>query len=121
MRSNYTMNLQASVLVAAIAATLLLGKADGLLAANEPENSTPQQVFDGMKGSFKADKAKGQHLKWQWELSGSNGGGFLIEVEDGTYKKGHGQNDHPHVAFITRRNQLGGVWHFQLQGTSAIL
>ena len=36
--------------------------------------STPQQVFDSMRGSFKADKAKGVHARYQWELSGPNGG-----------------------------------------------
>ncbi|HEY6070072.1 MAG TPA: hypothetical protein VIU85_01780, partial [Chthoniobacterales bacterium] len=69
-------------------------------ALGAEENSTPQQVFDGMKESFKQDKAKGQHLKWQWELSGPNGGDYWIEVNDGTYKMGHGKIDNPDVTFI---------------------
>jgi len=43
-------------------------------ASNEPANSTPQDVFDGMRQSFQAEKAKGVHLKYQWQLSGPNGG-----------------------------------------------
>src|SRR3977135_1314666 len=50
------------------------------------DNSTPQQVFDGMKQSFRADKAKGVHAKYQWELSGPNGGDWWIDVNDGTFK-----------------------------------
>ena len=89
-------------------------------ASNEQENSTPQQVFDGMKESFKADKAKGVHLKWQWELSGPNGGDFWIEVNDGTYKMGKGKIDNPNVTFVAKdkdwvavsNGQIGGTWAY---------
>lgn len=89
--------------------------------ANAEENSTPQQVFDGMKESFKADKAKGQHLKWQWELSGPNGGDFWIEVNDGTYKMGHGKIDHPDVTFITSDNDWVAMCNGKLKGTWAFM
>src|SRR5437763_14158486 len=104
MRSNYTMKMRASVLVAAIAATLLLGKSDAVLAANEPENSTPQQVFDGMRESFQADKAKGVHARYQWALSGPNGGGWWIEVDDGSFQRGRGKMDNPSVMLLTSDN-----------------
>jgi hypothetical protein len=57
-------------------------------------DSTPQEVFDGMRGSFQAAKAKGVHARYQWDLSGPNGGEWWIEVNDGTYKMGKGQIDH---------------------------
>jgi len=66
-------------------------------ASNEPANSTPQQVFDGMRQSFQAEKAKGVHAKYQWELSGPNGGDWWIDVEDGTFKMGKGKIDNPTV------------------------
>src|SRR5256885_5531838 len=90
-------------------------------ASNEPENSTPQQVFDGMKESFKADKAKGVHLKWQWELSGPNGGNFWIEVNDGTYKMGKGKIDNPNVTFITSDNDWVAMCNGKLKGTWAFM
>src|SRR2546423_11942051 len=90
-------------------------------ASNEQENSTPQQVFDGMKESFKADKAKGVHLKWQWELSGPNGGKFLIEGNDGAYKKGKGKIDNPKVTFITRDNDWGAMWNGKLKSTWGLI
>ena len=89
--------------------------------ARAEENSTPQQVFDGMKGSFKADKAKGVHLKWQWELSGPNGGDFWIEVNDGAYKMGHGKVDHPDVTFITSDNDWVAMCNGKLKGTWAFM
>jgi putative sterol carrier protein len=89
-------------------------------AANEPANSTPQQVFDGMRQSFQAEKAKGVHARYQWELSGPNGGEWWIDVNDGTFKMGKGKIDNPSVTFITSDNDwvamsngtLKGMWAF---------
>src|SRR6266699_2575248 len=80
-------------------AALCMGAANA--AASEPENSTPQQVFDGMRQSFQAQKAKGVHARYQWELSGPNGGQWWIDVNDGTYKMGKGKIDNPSVTFVT--------------------
>ena len=85
------------------------------------DSSTPQQVFDGMKESFKADKAKGVHAKWQWELSGPNGGDWWIEVNDGTYKMGKGKIDNPSVTFITSDNDWVAMCNGKLKGTWAFM
>lgn len=121
MRSNYTMKMRASVLVAAIAAILLLGKSEAVLAANEPDNSTPQQVFDGMRESFRADKAKGVHAKYQWNLSGPDGGDWFIEVNDGTFKMGRGKIDNPTVTFITSDKDWVAMSNGKLKGTWAFM
>src|ERR1700693_5693700 len=89
-------------------------------ASNEPANSTPQQVFDGMRQSFQAAKAKGVHARYQWELSGPNGGEWWIDVNDGTFKMGKGKVDNPSVTFITSdkdwvalsNGTLGGKWAY---------
>jgi putative sterol carrier protein len=89
-------------------------------ASKEPSNSTPQQVFDGMRQSFQAEKAKGVHARYQWELSGPNGGEWWIDVNDGTYKMGKGRIDNPSVTFVTSdknwvalsHGTLGGKWAF---------
>ncbi|PYL24168.1 MAG: hypothetical protein DMF37_08105, partial [Verrucomicrobia bacterium] len=67
-----------ATVVISMAASLTVGNA----ASNEADASTPQQVFDSMRGSFKADKAKGVHARYQWELSGPNGGEWWIDVND---------------------------------------
>jgi len=121
MRSKYTMKMQATVLVSAIATSLLLGNSSKVVAADEPENSTPQQVFDGMRGSFRADKAKGVHAKWQWNLSGPNGGDWWIEVNDGTFKMGRGKIDNPSVTFITSDNDWVAMSNGKLKGTWAFM
>ena len=89
-------------------------------ASKESSSSTPQQVFDGMRQSFQAQKAKGVHARYQWDLSGPNGGEWWIDVNDGTYKMGKGKIDNPSVTFVTSdkdwvalsNGTLGGNWAF---------
>jgi putative sterol carrier protein len=89
-------------------------------AAAEHLESTPQEVFDSMRQSFQMNKAKGVHARYQWELSGPQGGEWWIDVNDGTYKMGRGKIDHPSVTFVAKdkdwvavsNGQLGGTWAY---------
>jgi len=85
------------------------------------DNSTPQQVFDGMKQSFRADKAKGVHAKYQWILSGPNGGDWWFDVEDGKFTTGKGKIDSPTVTFITSDNDWVAMSNGKLKGTWAFM
>jgi len=104
--------------IATISATLGLGAFGA--TSRKPANSTPQEVFDGMRQSFQAGKAKGVHARYQWELSGPNGGEWWIDVNDGTFKMGKGKIDNPGVTFVTSdkdwvalsNGTLGGKWAF---------
>ena len=104
--------------IATIITAIGLGAASA--ASKESSNSTPQQVFDGMRQSFQAQKAKGVHARYQWELSGPNGGQWWIDVNDGTYKMGKGKIDNPSVTFVTSdtdwvalsNGTLGGKWAY---------
>jgi putative sterol carrier protein len=106
--------LRSATIVAAMGAGSLAA------AANEPTNTTPQEVFDGMRQSFRAEKAKGVHLKYQWQLSGPQGGEWWIEVNDGKFQMGRGKIDNPDVTFVTSdknwvalsNGTLGGKWAF---------
>src|SRR6266513_1505202 len=90
-------------------------------ASKEPSNSTPQGVFDGMRQSFQAQKAKGVHARYQWELSGPNGGQWWIDVNDGTYKMGKGKIDNPSVTFITSDADWVAMSNGKLKGTWAFV
>jgi len=104
--------------IATIITAIGLGAASA--ASKESSSSTPQQVFDGMRQSFQAQKAKGVHARYQWDLSGPNGGEWWIDVNDGTYKMGKGKIDNPSVTFVTSdkdwvalsNGTLGGNWAF---------
>ena len=87
--------------------------------AAEPANETPQDVFDGMRQSFRADKAKGVHARYQWQLSGPNGGDWWIEVNDGTFKMGRGKIPSPSVTFITSDKNWVALSNGTLKGTWA--
>ena len=104
--------------IATISAALGLGAFGA--TSSEAASSTPQEVFDGMRQSFQANKAKGVHARYQWELSGPNGGEWWIDVNDGTFKMGRGKIDNPSVTFIASdttwvalsNGTLGGKWAF---------
>ena len=104
----------------AIALIASLGPNLARAASNEPDNTTPQEVFDGMRKSFQADKAKGVHIRYQFSLSGPNGGEWWIEVNDGKFKMGKGKIQNPNVTFVTSdrdwvalsNGKLGGKWAF---------
>ena len=85
------------------------------------DTSSPQQVFDSMRESFKADKAKGVHARYQWELSGAQGGEWWIDVNDGTYKMGKGKIDNPSVTFITSDKDWVAMSNGKLKGTWAYM
>src|SRR5438105_3060976 len=99
---------------------LSTGLATTNAASSEPRSSTPQQVFDGMRHSFRAEKAKGVNVRYQFELSGPNGGAWFIDVNDGKFKMARGRIDNPNVTFVTSdrdwvalsNGDLGGTWAF---------
>jgi putative sterol carrier protein len=103
--------------IGSLAAAVCLSVANA--AAADHAESTPQDVFDGMRGSFQAAKAKGVHARYQWDLSGPNGGQWWIEVNDGTYKMGKGQINHPSVSFRASDKDWVAICNDQLSGTWA--
>jgi putative sterol carrier protein len=90
-------------------------------ASSEHMDSTPQQVFDSMRGSFQPAKAKGVHARYQWDLSGPQGGQWWIDVDDGKYKMGKGKIDNPNVTFVAKDNDWVAVSNHQMGGTWAYL
>jgi putative sterol carrier protein len=70
------------------------------VTAAEPENTKPQDVFDGMRESFRADRAEHVNLRYQFELSGPDGGDWFIEVHDGKCTVDKGKIDNPDVTII---------------------
>ena len=68
--------------------------------ASRQHNSTPQQALNKRQDAFQADKAKGVHASYQWELSGPSGGGWWFIVNDGTYTIGRGKIHNPSVTFV---------------------
>jgi putative sterol carrier protein len=104
--------------MAVVAAVSCLGAVT--VAAAGRQESTPQQVFDAMRGSFQPAKATGVHVRYQWDLSGPNGGEWWIDVNDGNFKMGKGKILNPNVTFMAKdqdwvaicNNQLSGMWAY---------
>jgi putative sterol carrier protein len=92
-----------------------------VVAAAGHQHSTPQEIFDAMRGSFQPAKAKGVHVGYQWDLSGPNGGEWWIEVNDGNYKMGKGKIPHPNVTFVAKDKDWVAICNDQISGTWAYL
>ena len=114
-------NAYLTLTIAAIVAPMSMCLSATSTAPGEHQESTPQEVFDSMRESFKPDKAKGVHARYQWELSGPQGGQWWIDVNDGTYKMGKGKVDNPTVTFITSDKDWVAMSNGKLKGTWAYM
>src|SRR5437016_611835 len=101
--------------------TLLICTVAANAAASEHTDSTPQEVFDSMRASFQPAKAKGVHARYQWDLSGPQGGQWWIDVNDGKYQMGKGKIDNPNVTFVAKDKDWVAVSNHQMGGTWAYL
>jgi putative sterol carrier protein len=89
-------------------------------AKRSGQDSVPQQVFDGMRESFVPGHAKDVHIRYQFDLSGPNGGLWWIDVNDGKCKMGRGRIHDANVTFIATdgdwvamsNGKLSGVWAY---------
>ena len=84
-------------------------------------DNVPQDVFDGMRESFRADKARGVNLRYQWDLSGPNGGQWWIEVNNGQYKMGRGRTNDPDVTFVASDKTWVDISNGKLKGSWAVI
>jgi putative sterol carrier protein len=122
-----TRTLHLCVAAAAAVGLSLCHFAPPVAAAESPAKSaeapskTPADVFEGMRKSFRADKAKGVHARYQWNLSGPAGGNWWITVDDGTFKMGKGTIDKPDVTFETSDEDWVRLSNGTLGGTRAFL
>ena len=117
MRRDVTGNICLVWAMVAVSVVTCLGAVTAVAAGHN--HATPQEVFDAMRGSFQPAKAKGVHARYQWDLSGPNGGEWWIDVNDGTYKMGKGKIDNPSVTFITSDKDWVAMSNGQLKGTWA--
>ena len=71
-----------------------------------------------MRESFRPERSKGVHARYQFELSGSNGGRWWIDVHDGHAQIGRGKISNPNVVVLSSdkdwvaisNGTLSGVW-----------
>ncbi len=89
--------------------------------ATDPQSTTPAQVFHDMRGAFRPDRAKGVHLRYQFDLSGPQGGQWWIEVNDGKFKIGQGRIEQPDVVFLASDKDWVALSNGTLSGTWAML
>jgi putative sterol carrier protein len=79
----------------------------------EPDPTSPDEVFEQMRHSFRADKARGQHLKFQFNFGDPQGGRWWLEINDGAYTMGKGAVPRPDVTLTC----TGADWVRLANGT----
>ena len=112
--------MKAKCLIVLLLTALLVEGRVAAAAKSLGHDTVPQQVFDGMRQSFIADRAKGVHARFQFDLNGPNGGLWWIEVNDGKCKFGRGRIPHPGVTFLASDHDwvalsngtLPGLWAY---------
>jgi len=119
MRSHLIGKIRLFSRMAAVAVVTCLGAVT--VAAAGHNHSTPQEIFDAMRGSFQPAKAQGVHARYQWDLSGPNGGEWWIDVNDGNYKMGKGKIPDPSVTFVAKDKDWVAICNDQISGTWAYL
>jgi putative sterol carrier protein len=99
------MHIRFPFLAIALAALLIPGKFSAgedphgprPVAEEDAKDTSPDQVFDGMRKAFRADKAKGLHIRYQFHFKAPQAGDWWIIVNDGTFTMGKGSIEHPDV------------------------
>jgi putative sterol carrier protein len=96
--------------------SILFAVALAALNAFAADSKTPQDVFDGMRQSFRAEKARGVHVKYQWNLRDPQGGDWFVQVDDGTCKIDKGKIDNPDVTFSATGSDWVAISNGKLSG-----
>lgn len=100
---------------------LLLATFFVVAAAVAQDNVRPQEVFDGMRKSFRADRASGVTAHYQFDLSGPEGGHWRIEVKDGKCRVERGETERPDVTLIASDKDWVALSNGKLSGTWATI
>ena len=90
-------------------------------ATPQPAVSSPDEVFAQMQHTFRSDRARGQHLRYQFNFSDPQGGKWWIEINSGTYTMGKGVIQHPDVTFACTGADWVRLSNGTLNGFSAFL
>jgi len=64
-------------------------------ASSQPDSTSPDEVFARMRLGFRADRARGQHLRYQFNFGNPQGGNWWIEIKDGACLIGKGTIQRP--------------------------
>jgi putative sterol carrier protein len=86
-----------------------------------PDPTSPDEVFSQMQYSFRSDRAKGQHLRFQFNFSEPQGGKWWIEINDGNWTLGKGAISHPDTTFTCTGADWVRLSNGTLGGFQAVL
>ena len=87
----------------------------------DTDPTSPDEVFAQMRRSFRADRARGQHLRYQFNFGDPQGGKWWIEIKDNVCTMGKGTITHPDVTFASSGADWVRLSNGTLNGFQAFL
>ncbi len=90
-------------------------------AAQDHSDRTPADVFESMHKAFRADRAKGLSLRYQFHFHEPQGGDWWIVVKDGACTMGKGSVEKPDVTFACSGRDWVSLSNGELGGIRAYL
>jgi putative sterol carrier protein len=117
--------LRIPTLAAALAVLVLPATAADSETPPATEQTTgdhsPSDVFESMRKGFRADHARGIHLRYQFHFHEPQGGDWWIIVKDGACTMGKGSIDKPDVTFSCTGRDWVSLSNGDLGGVRAYL
>ena len=83
--------------------------------------TTPQQLFDAMPAAFRPEKAGPVELSLQFNLKGSEGGEWGVEIGNGVCRTWAGQVEHPLATIKSSDEDMVAIFNGSLNAVAAYM
>ena len=83
--------------------------------------STPQEIFDAMPNAFLPEKAGTVELDLLFNLSGDQGGDWVVKIADGKCHTEVGKTDHPMATISTSAEDFLALFQGELNAVAAYM
>ncbi|MHB1499859.1 MAG: SCP2 sterol-binding domain-containing protein [Candidatus Dormibacteria bacterium] len=82
---------------------------------------TPQEIMDRIPSAFQAEKAQGVAAVFQWDISGSQGGHWYVEIKDNSCQVHQGDAETPNITITIADDNFVKLITGRLDGTMAFM
>jgi putative sterol carrier protein len=85
------------------------------------QDAAIQDLMNRMQGAFLADKAKGIDTVVQFDISGENGGKWVVTIQNQECKVVQGTTPNPKLSLISDEQTVLAIFTGKLSGTKAYM
>jgi putative sterol carrier protein len=84
-------------------------------------SSMPEQIFSSMPGGFRPAKAGPVNLVLQFDLTGDDGGEWVVEIADGVCSTRRGETEDPTATIRTSAKDFIALFMGELNAVAAYM